>query len=81
MTMPMRESTSEMSLIFADLRLAYSRGPEGIIVGLAEQLGVGVPAYNESQHRMSGTGVNLKYEHRRMPLIGALVRRLNGGKR
>jgi hypothetical protein len=29
---------------------------------------------NKSRHRMSGNNINLKPEHRRMPLIGALVR-------
>jgi len=29
---------------------------------------------NQSTHRMSGDNVNLKYQHREMPLIGALGR-------
>jgi hypothetical protein len=31
-------------------------------------------AANEARHRMSGNHVNLKFEHRAMPLIGALGR-------
>ena len=30
--------------------------------------------YNKSRHRMSGNNVNFKFEHRGMPLIGALQR-------
>jgi hypothetical protein len=30
--------------------------------------------HNEARHRMSGSDANLKYEHRQMPLIGALGR-------
>ena len=29
---------------------------------------------NEARHRMSGNNINLKFEHRQMPLIGALGR-------
>jgi hypothetical protein len=34
----------------------------------------GVMRHNQSRHRMSGNNVNLKFEHRQMPLIGALGR-------
>jgi len=32
------------------------------------------PVPNEARHRMSGNNINLKFEHRGMPLIGALFR-------
>jgi hypothetical protein len=33
-----------------------------------------VSRLNEARHRMSGNNINLKFEHRSMPLIGALCR-------
>ena len=32
------------------------------------------PPSNKSSHRVSGNNINLKFEHRGMPLIGALGR-------
>jgi hypothetical protein len=44
-----------------------------------------VRLHNKSRHRMSGNNINLKFDHRALPLIGALywslrqLRQVTGG--
>src|SRR6516162_10729074 len=54
--------------------LALSATPEAGPQAICDSPKTAPPSANKSRHRMSGNSINLNFEHRSMPLIGALCR-------